>query len=72
MMKTPTSSARRLSRIHLIARVTVAYEDLRDAMQRYRDNSPRARAAVEAARQRLALLNRALAMMALEVSQSPA
>jgi hypothetical protein len=71
-MQTPASSARRFNRIQLIARVRMAYEDLRDAMQRYRHPSPRARAAVEAARQRLSLLNRALAMMALEVSQSPA
>jgi hypothetical protein len=71
-MQTPASSVKRFNRIQLIARVRMAYEDLRDAMQDYRRNSPRARAAVEAARQRLSLLNRALAMMALEVSQSPA
>lgn len=71
-MQTPASNRKRVNRIQLIARVRVAYDDLREAMNRYRDNSPRARAAIEAARQRLSLLNRALAMMALEVSQSPA
>ena len=62
----------RTNRIQLIARVQMAYEDLREAMQRYHDNSPRARAAVASARRRLSLLNRALAMMALEAAQSPA
>lgn len=59
----------RLKRIQLIGRVQVAYETLRDTMQRYHDDSPRARAAVASARRRLSLLNRALAMMALEASQ---
>ena len=62
----------RQARIQLIARVQLAYEQLKDTMQRYRDDSPRARAAVAAAKKRLALLNRALAMMALEVAQQPA
>jgi hypothetical protein len=66
--RTPISQ--RSNRIQLIARVQVAYEDLLEAMQRYHDKSPRARAAVAAAKRRLALLNRALAMMALEAAQS--
>ena len=41
-------------------------------MQRYRDDSPRARAAIAAAKRRLALLNRALAIIALEAAQQPA
>lgn len=62
----------RMNRIHLIGRVQVAYENLKDTMQRYRGDSPRARAAVAAARRRLALLNRALAMLALEASMHAA
>jgi len=57
------------SRIELIGRVQVAYEHLRDTMQRYHEDSPRARAAIASARRRLSLLNRALAMLALEVAQ---
>ncbi|MFN2546491.1 MAG: hypothetical protein ABR567_03570 [Myxococcales bacterium] len=56
----------RLNRIQLIGRVQLAYEQLKDTMQRYHDDSPRARAAVAAAKRRLSLLNRALAMLALE------
>lgn len=62
----------RQDRIQLIARVQLAYEQLKETMQRYHDDSPRARAAVAAAKQRLAVLNRALAMMALEIAQQPA
>jgi len=57
------------SRIELIGRVQMAYEHLRDTMQRYHDDSPRARAAIASARRRLSLLNRALAMLALELTQ---
>ena len=56
----------RLNRIQLIGRVQLAYEQLKDTMQRYHDDSPRARAAIAAARKRLGLLNRALAMLALQ------
>jgi hypothetical protein len=59
----------RLDRIQLIGRVQVAYEHLKDTMQRYREDSPRARAAVAAARRRFSALNRALAMMTLEQMQ---
>ena len=62
----------RASRIELIGRVQMAYEHLKDTMQRYQEDSPRARAAIAAARRRLSLLNRALAMLALEVAQQPA
>jgi hypothetical protein len=63
----------RLKRIQLIGRVQLAYEQLKDTMQRYHDDSPRARAAIAAAKRRLSLLNRALAMLALEVAaQAPA
>lgn len=62
----------KLNRIQLIGRVQLAYENLKETMQRYHDDSPRARAAIGAAKRRLALLNRALAMMALEVAQQPA
>ena len=56
----------RLNRIQLIGRVQFAYEQLKETMQRYHDDSPRARAAIGAAKRRLALLNRALAMLALQ------
>ncbi|TMA23961.1 MAG: hypothetical protein E6J88_11860 [Deltaproteobacteria bacterium] len=56
----------RLNRIQLIGRVQFAYEQLKETMQRYHDDSPRARAAIAAAKRRLSLLNRALAMLALQ------
>jgi hypothetical protein len=62
----------RTKRIELIGRVQFAYEQLKETMQRYHDDSPRARAAIAAAKRRLALLNRALALLALEVAQQPA
>ena len=62
----------RLQRIQLIGRVQLAYEQLKETMQRYHDDSPRARAAVAAAKRRLSILNRALAIIALEVAQQPA
>jgi hypothetical protein len=62
----------RLQRIQLIGRVQLAYEQLKETMQRYHEDSPRARAAVAAAKRRLAILNRALAIIALEVAQQPA
>ncbi|HEY2027644.1 MAG TPA: hypothetical protein VGH20_00415 [Myxococcales bacterium] len=57
---------RRQDRIQLVARVQLAYDHMKDTMQRYHDDSPRARAAVAAARRRFSTLNRALAMMTLE------
>jgi phage shock protein A len=68
----PRQPSGRQDRIQLIARVQLAYEQLKDTMQRYRDGSPRARAAIAAAKRRLSLLNRALAVMALELEQQPA
>ena len=62
----------RLNRIQLIGRVQFAYEQLKETMQRYHDDSPRARAAIAAAKHRLALLNRALAMLALQSVEQPA
>jgi len=62
----------RLERIQLIGRVQLAYEQFKDTVQRYHDDSPRARAAIAAAKKRLSLLNRALAMLALEQYQQPA
>ena len=72
MKREPRGSQERLNRLQLIGRVQLAYENLKDTMQRYRDGSPRAKAAVAAAKKRLGLLNRALAMFALEVAQQPA
>ena len=62
----------KLQRIQLIARVQLAYDALKDAMQRAHDNSPRARIAVAAARSRLSILNRALATLALNSTQQTA
>lgn len=72
MQRRPHGGQERLKRIQLIGRVQLAYEQLKETMQRYHDDSPRARAAVASARRRLALLNRALAMLALESAQQPA
>ena len=59
----------RASRLELIGRVQLAYEQFRDTVQRYREDShPRARIAIAAAKRRLSLLNRALAVLALEVA----
>jgi hypothetical protein len=71
-MKRQPNGQERLNRIQLIGRVQLAYENLKDTMQRYHDDSPRARAAVAAAKRRLSLLNRALAMLALQVAQQTA
>jgi hypothetical protein len=71
-MRKPPAAQERLNRIQLIGRVQLAYEQLKDTMQRYHDDSPRARAAVASARRRLSLLNRALAMLALQQAQQPA
>ena len=68
----PRDQNERLERFQLIGRVQLAYEQLKETMQRYRDDSPRARAAIAAAKRRLALLNRALAIIALEAAQQPA
>jgi hypothetical protein len=68
----PREQDERMNRIHLIGRVQVAYENLKDTMQRYRGDSPRARAAIASAKRRLTLLNRALAMMAIEASMQTA
>ena len=72
MHRQPSGGQARLNRIQLIGRVQLAYENLKETMQRYHDDSPRARAAIAAARRRLAILNRALAIIALEVAQQPA
>ena len=72
MPSLPHRRSDRLQRIQLIGRVQFAYEQLKDTMQRYHDDSPRARAAIAAAKRRLAVLNRALAIIALEAAQQPA
>ena len=73
MKRQPRVGQERLHRIQLIGRVQLAYENLKDTMQRYHDDSPRARAAIASAKRRLSLLNRALAMLALNISeQQPA
>ena len=57
-----------MKRIQLIGRVQLAYEQVKDAMQRYGRNSP----AFKEAKRRFALLNRALAMLALQEAGQPA
>jgi len=57
-----------LNRIALIARVQLAYEQVSDAMERLRAGAPDARTAVASARRRFKLLNRALAMVALQTA----
>ena len=69
-MKRQATGQERENRIELIGRVQFAYEQLKETMQRYRDDSPKARAAVAAARHRLSLLNRALAMLTLQSMQT--
>ena len=66
MVRTKKTSQQRLNRLQLIGRVQFAYEQVRDAMQRAHEGSPSARLAVALAKRRLDLLNRALAMMALQ------
>jgi hypothetical protein len=72
MQRQPRKTADRSQRIQLIARVQFAYEQLKDTMQRYHDDSPRARAAIAEAKRRLSILNRALAIIALEAASQPA
>lgn len=68
-MQRKAQSSERMNRLQLIGRVQLAYEHLKETMQRYHDDSPRARAAIAAAKHRLSLLNRALALLALEQEQ---
>ena len=62
------SKRQRFNRVTLVARVQLAYEQVTDAMDRLRSGRPEARAAVVTARRRFNLLNRALAMMALDAA----
>jgi hypothetical protein len=70
-MRQQKSGQQRLNRLQLIARVQLAYEQLREALPGARRGSRRARLAATEARQRLDLLNRALAMLALESAAAP-
>jgi hypothetical protein len=72
MPQEPRRQDDRTQRLQLIGRVQLAYEQLKETMQRYHDDSPRARAAIAAAKRRLTVLNRALAIIALEAAQQPA
>lgn len=66
MSRTEKTGAEKLNRIQLIARVQLAYEQVKEAVTRASLGSPSARLAVALARRRLELLNRALAMVALQ------
>ena len=66
MSRTEKTGQQHLNRLQLIARVQLAYEQVRDAMARASKGSPSARLAVGLARRRLEVLNRALAMVALQ------
>jgi hypothetical protein len=54
----------KLARIQLVARAQVAYEQMVDAVRRY-GSDPAGRRRIDVARQRLAALNLALALLAL-------
>jgi hypothetical protein len=56
-----------LSRIQFVGRVQAAYEDLCESVRRH-ERSANARAAVAAAKERFNVLNRALALLALEAT----
>lgn len=71
MTHTQMKSGQRQSRIQLVARVQLAYEQVRELMSKPR-RSAHAQAAIAHARERLQLLNRALAMIALQSMGSPA
>jgi hypothetical protein len=67
-MKNPTRATipeQKLARIQLVARVQLAYEQVRGAVRRY-GSDPTHRQRVRDARQRLAALNLALALLALQ------
>lgn len=66
--RTATSTARN-DRIQLIVQLRQAYRQFAQLLQHYRGDSPRTRAALLQATRRLSLMNRALALMALEASQ---
>jgi hypothetical protein len=68
MSRAEKTGQQHLNRLQLIARVQLAYEQVRDAMGRASKGSPSARVAVTLARRRLEVLNRALAMVALQSS----
>ena len=72
MTRTQTDGQQHLLRLQLVARVQLAWENLRDATRRAHVGSRQARTAVVPARRRLALLNRAMALMALGASPVPA
>ena len=59
------AAEQKLARIQLVARAQVAYEQLLEAVRRYGSDAAR-RKRVHAARQRLAALNVALALLALQ------
>ncbi len=68
-MRTPVNAQQKLQRVWLIARALVAREAAKEAWELARhDRSARARAAAAAARERLAVLNRAVAVLALQSS----
>jgi hypothetical protein len=68
-METRTYRQEKLERIRLVARVQVARDEATEAIGR-NDGSMYARTMVAAAKTRLALLNRALALMSLQQALS--
>lgn len=65
MRPRPSQTQEKLARIRLVARVQVAYEQLRETVRRH-GSDPERRGTIEAARNRLATLNLALALLALQ------
>jgi len=65
MRRRPSPKQQKLARIRLVARVQVAYERLREIVRRHASD-PEYLGTIEAARNRLATLNLALAMLAVQ------
>ena len=68
---TRTGSTAKNDRIQLIVQMRQAYRQFAQLLQHYRADSPSMRAALLHATRRLSMMNRALALMALESSHAP-
>ena len=65
MRRRPSPKQQKLARIRLVARVQLAYEQLRETVRRHASDADHL-GTIEAARNRLATLNLALALLALQ------
>jgi len=66
MPSTPRNPVPKSERVRLILEVRRAYQRFAELLQEYRDDSPRVRAAFIRTTRHLCLMNRALALVALE------